>query len=171
MIGTKKKRNRTVEVADPDLRGAGVEVEGAFFVDFAWSVRWGQDLDADGRGRRKRGCWIKSKPAFLSLCEQDDIGDSDLAIASEYGLLVYSQVSVSQTIDEVSDGESAAAMVEARGWRHDELAARVDLEAFRPIGEGRIVTYFEPALSGRSYGKGSHGIACGKSGQRREVET
>jgi len=71
----------------------------------------------------------------------------------------------------VSDGESAAAMVEARGWRHDELAARVDLEAFRPIGEGRIVTYFEPALSGRSYGKGSHGIACGKSGQRREVET
>jgi len=33
MIRTKKKSHRTVEVADPDFGGAGIEIEGAFFGD------------------------------------------------------------------------------------------------------------------------------------------
>jgi len=47
MIRTNKKSHRTVEVADPDFGGTGVEVEDAFFVDLGWGVRWGKDFDAD----------------------------------------------------------------------------------------------------------------------------
>ena len=47
MIRTKKKRHGTVEVADPDLGGAGVEVERAFLVNLGGGIRWGKDFDAD----------------------------------------------------------------------------------------------------------------------------
>ena len=50
MIGTKKKRYRTVEVADPDLGRAGVEVEGAPLADFRRHVEAAYDFDADLRG-------------------------------------------------------------------------------------------------------------------------
>ena len=53
MIGTKKKRYRTVEVADPDLGRAGVEVEGAPLADFRRHVEAAYDFDADLRGLRK----------------------------------------------------------------------------------------------------------------------
>ena len=42
MIRTNKKSDRSVEVADPDFGGAGVEVESAFLVDLGWGVRWGR---------------------------------------------------------------------------------------------------------------------------------
>jgi hypothetical protein len=47
MIDARKERHGSVEVADPDLGGAGIEVEGAFLLDLGWGVRWGKDFDAD----------------------------------------------------------------------------------------------------------------------------
>jgi len=47
MIRTNKKGHRSIEVADPNLGRTGVEVQGAFFVDLGWSVRWGKDFDTD----------------------------------------------------------------------------------------------------------------------------
>jgi hypothetical protein len=44
MIGTNKKRHGAIEVADPNLSGAGVEVEGAFFVNLGRRIRSGKDL-------------------------------------------------------------------------------------------------------------------------------
>jgi transposase len=44
MIGTNKKRHGAIEVADPNLSGAGVEVEGAFFVNLGRGIRSGKDL-------------------------------------------------------------------------------------------------------------------------------
>ena len=56
MIRTKEKSDRSVEVADPDLGGAGVEVEGAFLLDLGWGIRWGKDFDADlGRASEYEG--------------------------------------------------------------------------------------------------------------------
>jgi hypothetical protein len=66
---------------------------------------------------------------------------------------------------------SSLAMIEARRWRHDELAGSVDLEAFGPIGEGGIGADFEPPFGGRIVGQASHEMACGKAGQREEIET
>jgi conjugative transfer signal peptidase TraF len=53
MIGTKKKRHGTVEVADPDLGRPGVEVEGAPLTDFRRGVEAAYDFDADLGGLRK----------------------------------------------------------------------------------------------------------------------
>jgi len=47
MINARKEGHGSVEVADPDLGGAGIEVEGAFLLDLGWGVRWGKDFDAD----------------------------------------------------------------------------------------------------------------------------
>jgi len=47
MIRTNKKGHRSIEVADPNLGRAGVGVQGAFFVDLGWGVRWGKDFDTD----------------------------------------------------------------------------------------------------------------------------
>jgi hypothetical protein len=58
MIDARKKRHGAIEVADPDLAGAGVEVEGTFFVDLGWRIRSGENLDPDRRSRGKRGRWI-----------------------------------------------------------------------------------------------------------------
>ena len=66
MINARKERHRAVEVADPDLGGAGVEVEGAFFVDLGWGVRWGKDLDADlGRASECEGSLEQLWPATV----------------------------------------------------------------------------------------------------------
>ena len=47
LVRTDKKVDGSVEVTDPDLGGAGVEVERALFVDFRWKIGGGNDLDAD----------------------------------------------------------------------------------------------------------------------------
>jgi hypothetical protein len=47
MVGTNKKGYRTVEVADPDIGGAGVEIESAFFVHLALAIRRRKDFDTD----------------------------------------------------------------------------------------------------------------------------
>jgi hypothetical protein len=49
MIDARKERHGSVEVADPDLGGARIEVEGAFLLDLGWGVRRGKDFDADLR--------------------------------------------------------------------------------------------------------------------------
>jgi len=49
-IRSDEKRNRTVEVANPNLGGAGVEVECAFFADLGGRIRGRNNLDANVRG-------------------------------------------------------------------------------------------------------------------------
>jgi hypothetical protein len=110
-------------------------------------------------------------PAFLSVREQDDIGDSHLAVASKDSLLDRGEFAGVEVVEEIGNSASSLPMVIARGWRHDELAARVDLEAFGTIGEGGISADFEPPFGGRIVGQASHEMACGKAGQTEEVET
>ena len=152
-----KKRHGAIEVADPDLAGAGVEVKGAFFVDLGWRIRSGENLDAERRSIGKRGRWISDEPAFLSGGEQDDIGNPNLAVASKDGLLDCGEFAGVKVIEEIGNSASSLAMVEARGWRHDELAARVDLEAFEPIGEGGIGADLQPPSGGGGVDRNRHG--------------
>jgi hypothetical protein len=156
MINARKERHRTVEIADPDLGRAGVEIESAFFVDLGRSIRSGKDLDAHMRSSGKRRRCISVKPAFLSVGEQDDIGDSDLAVASKDSLLDRGEFAGVKVVEQISNSTSSLAMVEARGWRHDELAGSVDLEAFGPIGKGGIGADLEPPFGGRSVDRDRH---------------
>jgi hypothetical protein len=150
MINARKKRHGAIEVADPNLGGAGVEVEGALFVDLGLGIRSGKDLYANRRSTGKRGRWISDQPTFLSDGEQDDIGDSHLAVASKDSLLDCGKFAGVEVVEEIGNSASSLAMVEARGWRHDELAGSVDLEAFGTIGESGIAANLEPPFGGRS---------------------
>jgi hypothetical protein len=61
MIGTDKKRHRTIEITDPDFGGAGVEVEGEPLLDIRGSVEAAYDFDADlGRARKNLPIFIES---------------------------------------------------------------------------------------------------------------
>ena len=152
MTDARKKRYGSVEVADPNLVRAGVEIEGAFFVDLCRRIRPGKDLNAHRRSNGKRRRWIIDQPAFLSLGEQDDVGDSDLAVAGKDSLLDSCEFARLELVEEIGDSASSLATVEARGWGHDDLATRVGLEAFGPIGEGGICADLEPASDGRGVG-------------------
>ena len=156
MIGTNKKRHGAIEVADPNLSGAGGEVEGAFFVNLGRGIRSGKDLYANRRGSGKRGRWVSDQPTFLSDGEQNDIGDSHLAVASKDSLLDCGKFAGLKLIEEIGNSASSLAMVKARGWRHDELASSVDLEAFGTIGEGGIAANLEPPFGGRSLDRDRH---------------
>ena len=156
MIGTNKKGHRAIEVAGPDLGGAGVEIESAFFVDLGRGIRSGKDLYTNRRSTGKRGRWINDQPTFLSNGKQDDIGDSHLAIASKDSLLDCGEFAGVKLIEEIGNSASSLAMVKARGWRHDELAGSVNLEAFGTIGEGGIAANLEPPFGGRSLDRDRH---------------
>ena len=152
MINARKEGHGPVEVAEPDLCGARVEIESAFFGDFSSGVGRGENLDANRSRGGKRGRCIGDEPGFLSISEQDDIGDSDLAVASKHRLLNCGELAGVKAVQEIGNSASSLAMVEARGWRHDELAVGVDLESFRPIGESGIAADFLPAFSSRCVG-------------------
>jgi hypothetical protein len=156
MINARKKTHRTVEITDPNFGGAGVEVEGTFFVYLGWGIRSGKDLDANGRSGGKRGRWISDQPTFLSSGEQDDIGDPDLAVASKDSLLDCGEFAGVKVVEEIGNNASSLAMVEARRWRHNELASGVDLEAFGPICEDGITADLEPPFRGRSVDRDGH---------------
>jgi hypothetical protein len=156
MIGTNKKRHGAIEVADPNLSGAGGEVEGALFVNLGRGIRPGKDLYANRRGSGKRGRWVSDQPTFLIDGEQDDIGDSHLAVASKDSLLDCGEFAGVKLIEEIGNSASSLAMVKARGWRHDELACSVNLEAFGTIGEGGIAANLEPPFGGRSLDRDRH---------------
>ena len=47
MMRTDKKRDRPVEVANPNFGGAGVKIESAFFVDLGDGIGGGKNLDAN----------------------------------------------------------------------------------------------------------------------------
>jgi hypothetical protein len=47
MVHGRKESHGALKVADPDLGGSGIEIEGAFFVDFCCGVRRGKHLDTD----------------------------------------------------------------------------------------------------------------------------
>ena len=83
MINARKEGHGAVEVADPDFCGARVEIERAFFGDFGSGVGRGENLDADSESRWKEGTPIGDEPGFLSISQPDDIGASDLAVASK----------------------------------------------------------------------------------------
>src|SRR5262245_6438221 len=103
MINARKERHGAFEVTDPNFGGAGVEIEGAFFVYLGWGIRSGKDLYANRRGSGKRGRWISDQPRFLGDGEQDDIGDSHLAVAGKDSLLDCGEFAGIQVVKEIGN--------------------------------------------------------------------
>ena len=131
MINAGKERHGAVEVADPDFGGAGVEVEGAFFVDLGWGVRWGKDLDADlGRA------FEQHEPSEVLCPARSEPGDIDGFDAGSGGNGAFRKnISVrEELLQEGTDPDLAVPM--KRSWRrsHKEVTVLVGLDA---IGELR----------------------------------
>jgi hypothetical protein len=156
MINARKERHRAIKVTDPDLGRAGIEIEGAFLVDLPLGVRSGKDFNANWRSAWKRGRCVRDEPAFLSVREQDDIGDSHLAVARKDGLLNCGELAGVKVVEKIGNNASSLAMIKARRWRHNELAARVDLKTLGPIGKRGISADFEPPFRGRSVDRDGH---------------
>jgi conjugative transfer signal peptidase TraF len=142
MIRTNKKSDRSVEVADPDFGGAGVEVEETFFGDFGGGIGRRKNLDAD--------LWCP--------LEKGDLGDVLLTLGSEPGDIggfdacgggdrtLGQGAAVREKLAQQSADMYLAFPVE-RSWRraHDDVAVLVGLDAVGEPGELRIGQDLGPA--------------------------
>src|SRR5262245_29679570 len=134
MINARKERHGAIQVARPNLGRAGVEVEGTFFVELGRGIRSGKDLYANRRGSGKRGRWVSDQPTFLSDGEQDDIGNSNLAVASKDSLLDCGEFAGVKLIEEIGNSARSLAMVKARGRRREGVGSRDEREAAGTCG-------------------------------------
>jgi hypothetical protein len=129
MINARKERHRAVEVADPDLGGAGVEVEGAFFVDLGWGVRWGKDLDADlGRASECEGSLEQLWPATV---EPHEVNGFDTVSGGKRAFGESTTVG-EEGLQQVGDLALAVGVGESWRWTHDDMSMPVGLD---PVGE------------------------------------
>jgi hypothetical protein len=133
MINARKERHGSVEVADPDLGGAGIEVEGAFLLDLGWGVRWGKDFDADlGRASEYEGSLEQFRTATAEPGEVhrlNPVGCRNGAFGERSTLR--------EELQQKSKHLALAVGVhEARRGRHKDMSMPIGLD---PVGELREV--------------------------------
>ena len=142
MMHARKERHRAVEVADPNLGGAGVEIEGAFFVDLRCGVGRGKHLDTD--------FWCASEdegsvPEFSSALGEPSQVNGLNSIGSRERTLCQN-AAIRQEIFEEVGNVSLAIGVNETGWgSHDDTAVPISLDPVRECGESWIRQDFRPA--------------------------
>jgi len=147
MIRTKKKRHGTVEVADPDFGGAGVEVESAFFVDLGCGVRWGKDFDTDFRGTSEKNRILVYLGALVS--EPRNVGCLD-PIGGRNGAFGERRTVGEQALEKAGDSGLAARVTSSGRWTHDDMSVPIRLD---PVGElGELPVSHELAPTGEVEG-------------------
>jgi hypothetical protein len=142
VIRTNKKRHRSIEVADPNLGGASVEIQGALFVHFGLSIGRRKNLDTDFRGRGEQN---RSFDEFSpSRGEPDDIDGFDTVSGGEWTLGQSAAVrkEISKEISDVS-----LAICVGERWRrtHKDTAKPIGLKPIRELRELGVSKEFAPA--------------------------
>jgi len=141
-INARKEGHGAIEVADPDLGGAGVEIERPFFVDLGSYVRRRKDLDAN------IGCADKDDRVLADFgpirSEPGDIDGSDAACGGDRALR-NGFAPGEQLKEQSSYLHLAAAMPRSRWGTHEDAAVLIGLDAIRELGELRISKNFLPA--------------------------
>jgi hypothetical protein len=141
MIGTDEKRHRTIEVADPDLGGTGVEIKSAFFVDLGRCVGWGKDFDADlGRASQDNRILVNFLPAWS---EPSDVDGLD-AISGGYRTLSKNESLRKQLGQNTPNSKLKARVTESWGRTHEDASETIGLDAIWESGELRIGEEFGP---------------------------
>jgi hypothetical protein len=142
MISARKERHGTVEVADPDLGSAGVEIEGTFFVDLGLGVRWRKDFDTDfGGASQKGGLQVKFRPAGVKPSNVEGLhAVSGRNSAFRQGLAVGQEL-----VQKPYNSVLAARM--AKTWRrsHQDMSVSIGLDPVRQVRQPGICTDFNPA--------------------------
>jgi hypothetical protein len=147
MIRTNKKSDRSVEVADPDFGGAGVEVESAFFVDLGLGVGWGKDFDADFRCTGEKDGFLVNLRSLLS--EPRNVGCLD-SIGGRNGAFGERRAVGEQALEENGESGLAARVTSSGRWTHDDMSVPIGLD---PVGEpGELRVSHELAPTGEIEG-------------------
>ena len=142
MINARKERHGAIQVADPNLDGAGVEVEGPFFVDLGSCVRRRKDLDAN-IGCADKDDWVLASFGPIRS-EPGNIDGSDAACGGDRALRNGFPPG-EQLKEQSSYLHLAAAMPRSRWGTHEDAAVLIGLDAIRELGELRISKNFLPA--------------------------
>jgi hypothetical protein len=135
LMRARKEGNRTVQSANPDFGCAGVEIEGAFFVDFGNGIGGGEDLDADLGSALEKGDLadileaLRRDPGNVNGFDAGGGGDGAL----RHGMAVWEK-----TAQQSSDMYLAFAV--ERSWRraHEDVAMLVGLDAIGQLRQVRI---------------------------------
>jgi hypothetical protein len=142
MIRTDKKGNRSVEVANPDLGCAGVEIEGAFFVDLGYGIRRRKDLDANV-GRVEKHGWVLTKFGPLRS-EPGDIDGSDSGGGGNRAL--GNAFPRREQLKEQSSYLDLPTAMSRSGWgTHEDAAVLIGLDAIWELSKLRISQDLGPA--------------------------
>ena len=138
----RKKRHRTVRSADPDLRRACVEIEGAFFVDLGLGIAWGKDFDADfwSAGEKNR-IFINLAPP---VSQPGNIGSVD-SIGGRNGALSESDALRQQLCEESRDPGLTAGVTSSRRWTHDDTSVSIGFDTIREFCQATICQDLRPA--------------------------
>ena len=142
MARTSKKRHGAIEVADPDFRGTGIEVESAFFVDLSLGIGGREDLDTDFWRWFKQDelgqvlSSVGSDPGDISGL--DAAGGGDRALCE--GLPVREELQQQR-------GETAlpVAMDGSWRWSHNQMPMLIGLHAIREPGKLAVSEDLGPA--------------------------
>ena len=142
MIWTNEKGKRAVEVTDPDLCGAGVEIEEPFFGDFACGIRRGDNLNADLWSALEKGKLWDILVAFRS--EPGRIRGSDARGGRDWALS--QSAAVREKLAQTKDNFCLAFAVQGSRWRtHEDVAVLVGLDAVGKLGELGIGENLRPS--------------------------
>ena len=144
MVNARKKRHGTIQVTDPNLDGAGVEVEGAFFVHLALSVRRGEDFDTDFRGANEDGrFWliVGFKPARPEPADVDGLD----AVSSRERALRNDEALGKQVRQEIAQGKLSAPVAESWRGSHEDMSMSIGLDSVLQLRQPGICTELSPA--------------------------
>jgi hypothetical protein len=141
MSDTRKERHGSVKVADPDLVGAGVEIEGAFLVKLGWCVRRRKDFDAD------LGCASEKGRVLLILrMARAEPGDIDGFDAVGSGDRAFGERGTlwQEALQERGNTSLAAGMTRSGRWTHDDVSVSIGFDPIGEFAQARIGQDFAP---------------------------
>ena len=143
MINARKEGHRSVEVADPDFGGAGVEIESAFFVYFASGVGGRKHFDTDfGCAREDKG----SLPELGSTSgEPSQVNGLD-AISSRKWTLCQSAAVRKEIFEQVCNVPLAVRVRKTWRWSHEDMSVAIGFDAVRQLRQTRISRDFRPTI-------------------------
>ena len=142
MMRSDKKGHRSIEVANPDLCGAGVEIESAFLVDLGGRIGRGKGLDANTGSALEQG---ETRDVFCSLrCEPGDINGFDARGSGNRALRQGAALGKELTQKE-RNIHLALAVERSRRRTHNKVTVLIGLDPVRELRELRVSQDLAPA--------------------------
>jgi len=132
MIRTAEERNRTVEVANPDLGCAGVEIEGAFFGDLSLRIGRRKNLDTDFGGAGKNKGLLGNLGSVGR--EPSDVDGFDAAGRGD-GTLCRDEALCERVGQKCAYKELPTRVRETGRGRHEDMSVLIGLDAVGQLGE------------------------------------